>query len=373
MSTSSVGLSSAQLLPSSTPALSSVLFTSSYLSRETVSFAASVSPTPSTVNDTLLASSTVTIPTTPDQGTMKRFIVYMTITNRSYDVMLNDKESNKFGTFSKKVEDSVKTALEEVEGFVYSKVERFSEGNDIDCQMTVFVKKTVSVTEEKIREKLGNKIGDLEITGVIVVDTTLPTKEAPTAEEEIVFEVTVTIPDKEFTEELSDSTSPKFKELAAQLKAILTDVLKKKFANFLRTEITGFSNGSIICKFNVITAQGSTTSDEDIKDALTEASNKNETKGFTFTQITVEKKVASEKPRTGDKETTFPDWVIVVIAAFGVMVLLIVLMVYLIFRKRRIHHHALDFLDTYDNIGIALEDFHERKMTVCQQENGRTE
>lgn len=196
--------------------------------------------------------------------------------------------------------------------------------------MTVFVKKSFSVTEEKIREKLGNKIGDLEITGVIVVDTTLPTKEAPTAEEEIVFEVTVTIPDKEFTEELSDSTSPKFKELAAQLKAILTDVLKNKFANFLRTEITGFSNGSIICKFNVITTQGSTTSDEDIKDALTKASNNNEMKGFTFTQITVEKKVASEKPRTGDKETTFPDWVIVVIAAFGVMVLLIVLMVYLV-------------------------------------------
>jgi len=321
------------------------------------------------VKDTLPASSTVTIPTTPDQGTMERFIVYMTITNQDYDTMLTEKESNKYGTFSKEVEDSVKTALEEVEGFVYSKVERFSEGNNISCQMTVFVKKTFSVTEEKIREKLGNKIGVLEITDVIVVDTSLP----PTAQEEIVFEVTVTIPDKNFTEELSEPTSLEFEMLAAKLSAILTDVLENEVANFLRTEITGFSEGSIICKFNVITAQGSSTSNEDIKDALTNASKNNETSGFTFTKITVEKKVASEKPRTGDEETTFPDWVIVVIAAFGVMVLLIVLMIYLIFRKRRIHHHALDFLDIYDNIGIALEDFHERKMTVCQQENGRTE
>ena len=265
---------------------------------------------------------------------MKRFIVNMTITNRVYDRNFEDKESTKFKTFSKEVEDAVKTALQEVEGFVYSKVERFSKGNNIDCQMTVFVKKTFSVTEEKIRGALRSKIGDLEITNVIVVDTekssTLAPTEPPTSEEEIVFEVTVTIPDETFTEELSDTTSPKFQELADQLTTILTAIFKDKVTNFLRIEITSFSRGSIICKFNIVTEQGSTTSKEDIGDVLTEATNNDETGSFTFTNITVKKKVASEEPRTGDKETTFPDWVIVVIAALGVVVLLIFLMIYLV-------------------------------------------
>jgi len=279
--------------------------------------------------------------------------------------------------FSKEVEDSVKSALEELEGFVLSKVERFSEGSNIDCEMTVFVNKTFSVTEEKIQKKLGNKIGVLTITNAIVVDTekstTLPPTEPPTSQEEIVFEVTLTIPDKQFTDDLRDSTSPKFKELAEQLRVILTDILENKVSKFLRIKITGFRKGSIICIFHVVTKQDSSTSEKDIKDFLTKASNDNETGSFTFTEITVEKKVASEKPRTGDKETTFPDWVIVVIAAFGVMVLLIFLMIYLIFRRRRIHDRTLDFLDSYENCGIALEDFHEIKMTVYHQENGRTE
>lgn len=249
--------------------------------------------------------------------------------------------------FSKEVEDSVKSALEELEGFVLSKVERFSEGSNIDCEMTVFVKKTFSVTEEKIQKKLGNKIGVLKIANVIVVDTekstTLPPTEPPTSQEEIVFEVTLTLPDKEFTEDLRDSTSQKFKKLAEQLTVILTDILENKVSNFLRIKITGFREGSTICIFNVVTKQDSSISDADIKDFLTKASNDNETGSFTFTEITVVKKLASEKPRTGDKETTFPDWVIVVIAAFGVMVLLIFLMIYLVrefyftnvFRKKR--------------------------------------
>ena len=259
----------------------------------------------------------------------------MTITNRDYDTDFADKESTKFRTFSKEVVDSVKTALEEVEGFVYSEVERFSKGNRINCQMSVFIKNTSSVTEEKIREELRNKIGDLEITNVIVVDTTLtpttlPPTEAPTAEEEVVFQVTLTIPDEEFTKELNDPESREFQELKAQLIAILTRVLKNYGAKFLRIDIISFSKGSIKCKFNVITDQASATSNKDIKDALDEASKNNETGDFTFTDITVEKKDASEKPRTGDKQTTFPDWVIVVVAAFGVMVLLIFLMIYLV-------------------------------------------
>ena len=329
MSTRSMVLSSAQLLLSSTPALGSRLFTSSYLSMETVSLSAFVSPTPSTVKDTFPSSSTVIIPTTPDPGTMRKFIVYMTITNRDYDIKYEDKESTEFETLSEEVEDSVKTVLEEVEGFVYSRVERFSEGkSSIDCQMTVFVIKTFSGTEEKIREQLESKIGELVITNVIVVDTLQPTEE-PIAKEDVVFEVTLTIKDKEFTEELSNSTSPEFLALAAQLEAVLTSVLEDEVENFLRIVIISFSKGSIICKFNIITEQGSTTSEKDIQNKLTNA-NENETKGFTFTDITAVKKVASEKPRTGDKETTFPDWLIVVIAAFGAMVLLIFLMIYLV-------------------------------------------
>ena len=302
-----------------------------------MSFAASVSPTPSAVKDTSLASSTVTIPTTPDLGTMKRFIVNMTITNQNYDVQYEDKESDEFKTFSKEVEDLVNTALEEIEGSVFSRVERFSEGNRINCQMSVFITKTSSVTEEKIREKLGKKIGDLEITNVIVVDTTLPpTKvpteaptEAPTAEKEAVFEVTLTILNENFTDKLNDSESPEFIALADRLIAILTAVFKS-IADFLRIDVVGFSKGSVICTFNVITEQGSATSTEEIKEALEDASDNNKTGKFTFTQIKVAKKGASEKPRTGDKQTIFPDWVIVVVAAFGVMVLLIFLMIYLV-------------------------------------------
>ena len=260
----------------------------------------------------------------------------MTITNRDYDTDFADKESTKFRKFSKEVVDSVKTALEEVEGFLYSEVERFSKGNRINCQMSVFIKNTSSVTEEKIREELRNKIGDLEITNVIVVDTTLtpttlPPTEAPTAEEEVVFQVTLTIPDEKFTKELNDPESRKFKELEAQLIAILTRVLKNYGAEFLRIKIISFSKGSIKCKFNVITDQASATPGKDIKDALNKASANKETGNFTFTQIEVKKtEDASEKPRTGDDQTTFPDWVIVVVAAFGVMVLLIFLMIYLV-------------------------------------------
>ncbi|KAL9955192.1 hypothetical protein ACROYT_G036479 [Oculina patagonica] len=278
----------------------------------------------------------------------------MTITNKDYTSSLGNKESEDFKRFSKEIESDVDEALEGVKGFVYSKVERFSEGNKINCQMTVFVNKTSSATEEEIQRALGDEIGAFKITNVIVVDTmkptTLPPTEPPTAEEEIVFEVTVTIPDEEFTEELSDSSSPKFKALAADLSATLTNVLKEKVANFLRVEIIGFRKGSIICIFNVITEEVSTASDEQIKEVLTTASEGGQTGNYTFTEITVEKKVTAKK-QTGDKKTVLPDWVIGVISVFAVMVLLIILMIYLLCRKRRIQHHSLEFLDVYDNYG----------------------
>ena len=215
-----------------------------------------------------------------------------------------------------------------MEGFVYSKVERFSEGDNINCQMTVFVDKTFEVTEETIREGLGDKLGDLEITNVIVVDTEKPTEE-PTTGEKIVFKVTVTMPSEIYTEELGDSSSTEFKTLAATLKAILTKVLREQVSNFIRVKIISFRPGSIICIFDVITEETSTASEEEIKALLTVASNDEQTGNYTFTDITVEKEVTT-KAQAGDQETTLPDWVIGVIVVLVIMAMLIFLMIYLV-------------------------------------------
>ena len=224
-------------------------------------------------------------------------------------------------------------ALENLEGFAYSQVERFSKGDKVNCQMRAFVYKTSSITEGEILKALGGTIGGLKITNVVVMNTEKPATPAPTegpSTEEIIFEVEITMPKREFTEDLRDPGSESFKTLSKDLTSILTKIFEKEVKNFLRIDIIEFREGSIICIFNVITEQDSTASNEEIKEVLTDAVENNETGNFTFTDITVKKKTASDEPRSGDKEITLPDWVIVVIAAFAVMVLLILLMIYLV-------------------------------------------
>lgn len=118
--------------------------------------------------------------------------------------------------------------------------------------------------------------------------------------------------------------------MSKDLRSILAQILREKVPKFLRIEIIAFRPGSIICIFNIVTGQDSTTSDEVIKDVLTKASENKEIGNYTFTEITVEKKVASEEPPTGDKEKTFPDWAIGVVAVIGVVVLFAPIMIYLV-------------------------------------------
>lgn len=259
----------------------------------------------------------------------------MTITNRDYNVSLEDKESQPFKLFANEVENNVNNALKDLEGFVYSRVEKFAEANSVSCQVTVFVLKTSKITEETIKEELGNSLGDLTITSVTVVDSERTTTSAPTnepatttpSEEGVVFEVTVRIPNEEYIEELGDSSSEEFKTLSRQLTDILTEVLEDKIPGFRRVEIIEFRKGSIICIFNVITEKETTASDDKIKDALTKASNSGEIGKYTFEEIEVERKTAKA---TGDKDKKWPAWVIAVISVSGVMLLLILLMIYLV-------------------------------------------
>ena len=254
----------------------------------------------------------------------------MTITNRDYNVSLEEKESQPFKLFAIEVENNVNNALKDLEGFVYSRVEKFAEANSVSCQVTVFVLKTSKITEETIKEELGNSLGDLTITSVTVVDSERTTNEPATttpSEEGVVFEVTVRIPNEEYIEELGNSSSEEFKTLSTQLTDILTEVFEDKIPGFRRVEIIEFRKGSIICIFNVITEKETTASDEKIKDVLTKASNSGEIGNYTFEEIEVERKTAKV---TGDKDKKWPEWVIAVISVSGVMLLLILLMIYLV-------------------------------------------
>ena len=288
------------------------------------------SPTPSGSHSTSVTSSAIVAPTTPNPEAMKTFEMRMTITNRDYNVSLEDKESQPFKLFANEVENNVNNALKDLEGFVYSRVEKFAEANSVSCQVTVFVLKTSKITEETIKEELGNSLGDLTITSVTVVDSERTTNEPATttpSEEGVVFKVTVRIPNEEYIEELGDSSSEEFKTLSTQLTDILTEVFEDKIPEFRRVEIIEFRKGSIICIFNVITEKETTASDEKIKDVLTKASNSGEIGNYTFEEIEVERKTAKV---TGDNDKKWPEWLIAVISVSGVMLLLILLMIYLV-------------------------------------------
>ena len=132
---------------------------------------------------------------------------------------------DEFISLSEKVKNSVDKALEENIGreFAYSIVERFSEGEgeNINCQITVVVSRASNATEEMIRNALGEKLGDLEITNVVIVDTET---EKPTAEKEIAFVVTATLKGEVYNNNLGDSSSKEFKTLALKQRELLTGV-----------------------------------------------------------------------------------------------------------------------------------------------------
>ena len=153
----------------------------------------------------------------------------------------------------------------------------------------------------------------MDVTDVTVVDTKMPTtmavtdKKTPTkptektmtqrpTKDDVVFEVTATLQDEKYTEELADSNSDQFKELSKKLTDILTDIFKTNVPGFRWVEIISFRKGSVICVFQVITEE-SKASTEEIKDVLTEAS-KNEKAGkYIFKNVNVEQETAEATKR----------------------------------------------------------------------------
>ena len=261
----------------------------------------------------------------------------MTITNRDYSRDLGNKESEEFKRLAEEVEMNVRTKLLALsQDFLNSMVEKFSEeGENVGCQLKISVLKTSSITAKQIKEALGSHLGNLTITDVTVVEsdssTTLePATKSPSDED--LFKVTATITNKEYTEELRDSSSDKFKTLSGNLTEILTNVLKSKLSGFRRVEVIGFSEGSLICIFNIvtdITNEESSVREEKIRNILKDASSTGEMGDYSFGDIKVEK--SKEKVmQTGTEDKKWPTWVIALISASGVMLILIFLMSYLV-------------------------------------------
>lgn len=301
-----------------------------------------------------------------------------TITNKKYKEKFENEESKEFKDLADEINTSVTKALEKKIKFASSKVVRFSkEGDNINCQMSVVVSKTSDATEEMIRKALGEELGNLTIKNVVVVDTEKTTTtrrtekptEKPTAEEEIIFVVIATLKDEIYNNKLGDSSSDEFKTLARKLIEPLTVVLKGKYGKaFLRVVIIAFRKGSVVCEFNVITKEDLKATNDDVKDILQKASERGEIGNYTLTGIQVERKM-TRKQQTGDEEKTLPSWAFVAIAVFGVLMMLIIVIIYLTCRRRTKRSHNLEFLDVYENCGIALEEVEVGKPNMNHDED----
>ena len=184
----------------------------------------------------------------------------------------------------------------------------------------------------------------MDVTDVTVVDTKMPTtmavtdKKTPTkptektmtqrpTKDDVVFEVTATIQDEKYTEELADSNSDQFKELSKKLTDILTNIFKTNVPGFRRVEIISFRKGSVICVFQVITEESKASTDE-IKDVLTEASKNGEAGKYTFKDVNVKQQQTAQL--TNPQENNWPAWATAIIAVFGVLLLVIFIIIYVV-------------------------------------------
>ena len=275
------------------------------------SFKTQTEPSPSQSSG--VTSTTTISPTTrKSEVSLKRFNVTMTITNRDYNSSLGDKESQKFQNLAEEVQDNVKNALNDSKGFISSEVEKFLEANSVTCKLKILVREDSDITKEMIKVSLENSSGSLELTDVTVVDTEMPTtmavtdKKTPTkptektttkkpTKDDAVFQVTATIQNEEYTDELGNVSSAEFKRLSKDVAEVLTKIFDGNLAGFLNVEVVRFQRGSIICTFNLRTKGESTVSAKDIKELLSYESSK-----YTFKDIKVERKTTgpNEKPTT---------------------------------------------------------------------------
>ena len=272
------------------------------------SFKTQTEPSPSqssVVTPTTTISPTIRKP----EVSLKRFNVTMTITNRDYNSSLGDKESQEFQNLAEEVRDNVKNALNDSKGFISSEVEKFLEANSVTCKLKILVREDSDITKEMIKVSLENSSGSLKLTDVTVVDTEMPTtmavtdKKTPTkptektttkksTKDDVVFQVTATIQNEEYTDELGNVSSAEFKRLSKDVAEVLTKIFDGNLAGFLNVEVVRFQRGSIICTFNLRTKGESTVSEKDIKELLSYESSK-----YTFKDIKVERKT------TGPNET----------------------------------------------------------------------
>ncbi|XP_078667268.1 mucin-4-like [Branchiostoma floridae x Branchiostoma belcheri] len=86
------------------------------------------------------------------------------------------------------------------------------------------------------------------------------------------FSGSIRITSQSFTADLADTTSAAFKTLAASVKTTLDDLYTSKLGDsFKGTEVTGFSNGSIVTDYNVNLAPSSNETAGSLSTALSEA------------------------------------------------------------------------------------------------------
>ena len=128
---------------------------------------------------------------------------------------------------------------------------------------------TISLTTPKPEDKPTEK-----------TTTQRPTKD------DVVFQVTATIQNEEYTDELGNVFSAEFKRLSKDVTEVLTNIFDGNLRGFLSVEGVRFKRGSLICTFNLRTKGESTVSEKEIEEVLSA-----ETSKYTFKDI----KVSTEK------------------------------------------------------------------------------
>lgn len=203
-----------------------------------------------------------------------------------------------------------------------------------------------------------------------VKDTSTNTK--PTT-----FKGSLTLKDRTFTNDLEDSTSGAFIDLAKKIERVLEEILENaKFP--AEVKVLSFAKGSIICAFRITVTKESVTA-EKLEEILSNASKDGkETGPFKFEEIAVERedKEGPTQGYGGTKDDKWPMWMIVLTAVCGVMFLLILVMIYLLCKRTRSHRiDQMYAINIFDNVaiepdGVILTHVNGKELQVGQYEGG---
>jgi len=168
---------------------------------------------------------------------------------------------------------------------------------------------------------------NLETTlSVYTKSTEESTSTEPPTESSRMLIAKLTIEAMEFTLELADSSSEKFKELARDVELLLNDVFKE-ISGFLYVTVTSFENGSIVCNFMIHIKMESLATAEEFERILTAAAEGGKTGKYQISNIEVQDTVGAVKEKEPEGKS-IPVKVIGVAAFAGVVVLIIVFLLY---------------------------------------------